>query len=323
MLSVPNNRLCDLSGTQQPDFTPSASRSLATSDCKRLRSSSSNSAGLPVLMAGPAGVLSIGPTKPSWSRPLPLGESRACLLTTSLSGSYRYRLASACGTTRRRDAVVAANTSRRSRRETTALFTSSSRRRRSRSWASCRCADWALSSFSALSTATATCLATCCKRSRSASPYAASCKLPNPSAPNRRCAVVSGTAQKDFTPSSSMQCVILGKRVSSCMLEWGVKSFCAVPLTTAQRRLGALGFGSLQEAAYGDADLDLTPSSSMQGVILGKRVSSSTRGITRGCCDCQTHPPGDSSTGNSLQGGSSLACGVSKTCSRMVWRSGS
>src|SRR5712691_9106953 len=46
-------------------------------------------------------------------------------------------------------------------------------------------------------------------------------------------------------------------KITPCMLELGVKSFCAIPLTTAQRRLGALGFGSLQEAAYGDADLEL------------------------------------------------------------------
>jgi len=45
-------------------------------------------------------------------------------------------------------------------------------------------------------------------------------------------------------------------KVTPCMLELGVKSFCAVPLTTAQRRLGALGLGSLQEAAYSDADLE-------------------------------------------------------------------
>jgi len=45
-------------------------------------------------------------------------------------------------------------------------------------------------------------------------------------------------------------------RVTQVMLEQGVKSFCVVPLTTAQRRLGALGFGSLQEAAYDDADLE-------------------------------------------------------------------
>src|SRR5919108_4441653 len=44
--------------------------------------------------------------------------------------------------------------------------------------------------------------------------------------------------------------------VTKVMLELGVKSFCAVPLTTAQRRLGALGFGSLQAAAYDDVDLE-------------------------------------------------------------------
>jgi formate hydrogenlyase transcriptional activator len=37
--------------------------------------------------------------------------------------------------------------------------------------------------------------------------------------------------------------------------ENGVKSFCAVPLTTALRRLGALGFGSLTQRTYRDTDL--------------------------------------------------------------------
>lgn len=44
-------------------------------------------------------------------------------------------------------------------------------------------------------------------------------------------------------------------RVTALLREQGVRSFCVVPLTTAQRRLGALGFGSLQEAAYDEADL--------------------------------------------------------------------
>ena len=44
--------------------------------------------------------------------------------------------------------------------------------------------------------------------------------------------------------------------VTKVMIEQGVKSFCVVPLTTAQRRLGALGFGSMQEAAYDDVDLE-------------------------------------------------------------------
>ena len=34
-----------------------------------------------------------------------------------------------------------------------------------------------------------------------------------------------------------------------------VRSFCAVPLTTAQRRLGAMGFGSLQQRTYQEAEI--------------------------------------------------------------------
>jgi len=37
--------------------------------------------------------------------------------------------------------------------------------------------------------------------------------------------------------------------------ENGVQSFCVVPLTTAQRRLGAMGFGSLQKKAYQEAEI--------------------------------------------------------------------
>src|SRR5436309_7308105 len=45
-------------------------------------------------------------------------------------------------------------------------------------------------------------------------------------------------------------------RVTELMRQQGVNSYCVVPLTTAQRRLGALGFGSLQKATYDDADLE-------------------------------------------------------------------
>ena len=45
-------------------------------------------------------------------------------------------------------------------------------------------------------------------------------------------------------------------RVTDVMRQQGVKSYCVVPLTTAQRRLGALGFGSLQEATYDGSDLE-------------------------------------------------------------------
>ncbi len=45
-------------------------------------------------------------------------------------------------------------------------------------------------------------------------------------------------------------------RVTDAVCQLGVKSYCVVPLTTAQRRLGALGFGSMQEATYDNADLE-------------------------------------------------------------------
>jgi formate hydrogenlyase transcriptional activator len=40
------------------------------------------------------------------------------------------------------------------------------------------------------------------------------------------------------------------------MQEDGMNSVCFVPLTTAVRRLGAMGFGSLQKGAYGETDLE-------------------------------------------------------------------
>src|SRR6267143_6736496 len=45
-------------------------------------------------------------------------------------------------------------------------------------------------------------------------------------------------------------------KVSQHMSEDGVNSFCFVPLTTAVRRLGAMGFLSLQKEAYGETDLE-------------------------------------------------------------------
>ena len=39
------------------------------------------------------------------------------------------------------------------------------------------------------------------------------------------------------------------------MKEDGTKSVCIVPLTTAVRRLGAMGFASLEKEAYGETDL--------------------------------------------------------------------
>src|SRR6266481_10010217 len=45
-------------------------------------------------------------------------------------------------------------------------------------------------------------------------------------------------------------------KVTQCMREDGINSFCEVPLTTALRRLGTMGFGSLEKEAYGEADVE-------------------------------------------------------------------
>ncbi|MGH7147080.1 MAG: sigma 54-interacting transcriptional regulator [Nitrospiraceae bacterium] len=44
-------------------------------------------------------------------------------------------------------------------------------------------------------------------------------------------------------------------KVTECMKEDGTNSFCFVPLTTAVRQLGAMGFLSLQKGAYGETDV--------------------------------------------------------------------
>ena len=44
--------------------------------------------------------------------------------------------------------------------------------------------------------------------------------------------------------------------VTQRMQEDGTNSFCIVPLTTAVRRLGAMGFSSLQKGAYGETDVE-------------------------------------------------------------------
>jgi formate hydrogenlyase transcriptional activator len=45
-------------------------------------------------------------------------------------------------------------------------------------------------------------------------------------------------------------------KVSRLVQEDGINSYCVVPLTTALRRLGAMGFASLQKEAYGESDLE-------------------------------------------------------------------
>ncbi len=46
-------------------------------------------------------------------------------------------------------------------------------------------------------------------------------------------------------------------RVRTLLRENGVRSYCLLPLTTVQRKLGALGIGSVQPGVYREADLEL------------------------------------------------------------------
>ena len=46
-------------------------------------------------------------------------------------------------------------------------------------------------------------------------------------------------------------------RIAGMLQRHGVRSICLVPLTTAHRRLGALGVGSTRPDAYREADIDM------------------------------------------------------------------
>ncbi|MEW6544276.1 MAG: sigma 54-interacting transcriptional regulator [Nitrospirota bacterium] len=69
--------------------------------------------------------------------------------------------------------------------------------------------------------------------------------------------------------------------------EDGIHSFCFVPLTTAVRRLGAMGFGSLQKGAYGEADVAFLRRVANQvavavgNVLNHERAQSAQRQLTR------------------------------------------
>ena len=54
--------------------------------------------------------------------------------------------------------------------------------------------------------------------------------------------------------------------VVGLMQEDGMKALCVVPLTTAVRRLGAIGFGSLTAGVYSDADVEFL-------VQVGKQIA--------------------------------------------------
>src|SRR3989454_11432899 len=61
-------------------------------------------------------------------------------------------------------------------------------------------------------------------------------------------------------------------KVTQCMKEDGVNSFCVVPLTTAVRRLGAMGFLSLQKEAYGETDLEFLQQVAKQIAVAADNV---------------------------------------------------
>ena len=82
-------------------------------------------------------------------------------------------------------------------------------------------------------------------------------------------------------------------RLTPRLVENGVRSYCAVPLTTALRRLGALGFGSLRAHAYA-ADLEFMQHVAKQvavavdNVLRRKRAvrQTASRAGARPGCDC-------------------------------------
>ena len=76
-------------------------------------------------------------------------------------------------------------------------------------------------------------------------------------------------------------------RLIAMMRENGVKSFCTIPLTTALRRLGSLGFGSLTRTLYKEADLNFMQQVANQvavavdNVLHDQSVRSAQQALTR------------------------------------------
>src|SRR5262245_38942989 len=76
-------------------------------------------------------------------------------------------------------------------------------------------------------------------------------------------------------------------RLTPRLLENGVRSFCGVPLTTALRRLGAMGFGSTQRRLYHEAEVNFMQHVAKQvavavdNVLLDESARSAQRQLTR------------------------------------------
>lgn len=90
-------------------------------------------------------------------------------------------------------------------------------------------------------------------------------------------------------------------RVIEFMRGHGVKCFCVLPLTSAGRRLGTLGFGREREGAYSDADIKFLGQVAKQVAVAvdnalnfeGRRkrdVNSSTSATDCNCCSPSITP---------------------------------
>ena len=106
------------------------------------------------------------------------------------------------------------NTSRKSKWDTTALLTSSRSCTRSRSYFSCCVCRLRALGVQHIVHGNSDLV---CHLLHKVDLYfliGLCCKLPNPMAPRRRCAVVSGTTQNDWTPFSSSMAISFGNRCS-------------------------------------------------------------------------------------------------------------
>ncbi len=146
-------------------------------------------------------------SKPSGMTPLLAGKSIAYTRRRPDSGSGSATPAPSHCITRRIEEQTSRNRSRRSSCDTARFVSSSNNSRRS----AVRCA-WR--KFMASSIANATCPATIERKRTSSAGNVFSSELANTSPPNRRCAVVSGSAQMDPMPSSFSLPTATGKRVS-------------------------------------------------------------------------------------------------------------
>jgi formate hydrogenlyase transcriptional activator len=75
--------------------------------------------------------------------------------------------------------------------------------------------------------------------------------------------------------------------VLSLLRKKGLRSYCWLPLTTAQKRLGALGLGSSRANAYGEKDLRLLPRvADLVAMAVENALTARLFGRRRNACRC-------------------------------------